>query len=204
MSFTIACRDTPSDRDSSEPVIGRCPSRSSSTILIRRPDPLVSDIRRSLSHPPGGVALRVMDIVDPRIEAYMAERLQRFDEPVLLEMEAEAGRRGFPIVGRNVGVTLEVLARSIGANGVMELGSGFGYSAYWFSRAVGPGGERHCTDGDPANAEAGATFLGRAGLGDRVTYHVSEAVEQLSLLDGPFDVVFCDIDKTGYPDAWRT
>ena len=50
--------------------------------------------------------------MDPRIEAYMAERLQRFDEPVLLEMEAEGSRRGFPIVGRNVGVTLEV-ARAV-------------------------------------------------------------------------------------------
>jgi predicted O-methyltransferase YrrM len=144
-----------------------------------------------------------MDIVDPRIEAYMTERLQRFDEPVLLEMEAEGSRRRFPIVGRNVGVTLEVAARSIGARRVMELGSGFGYSAYWFARAVGPDGEVHCTDGDPANAEAGTSFLARAGLGDRVTYHVGDAVEQLSLLDGPFDVVFCDIDKTGYPDAWR-
>ena len=95
-----------------------------------------------------------MDIVDPGIEAYMAERLRRFDEPVLLEMEAEGSRRGFPIVGRNVGVTLEVAARSIGASRVMELGSGFGYSAYWFARAVGSGGEVHCTDGDTANAEA--------------------------------------------------
>ena len=94
-----------------------------------------------------------MDIVDPRIEAYMTERLQRFDEPVLLEMEAEGSRRGFPIVGRNVGVTLEVVARSIGASRVMELGSGFGYSAYWFARAVGSDGDVHCTDGDPANAE---------------------------------------------------
>ena len=81
-----------------------------------------------------------MDIVDPRFDAYMASRLARFDEPVLLEMEAEGKERGFPIVGRNVGVTLEVLARSIGARRVMELGSGFGYSAYWFARAVGPGG----------------------------------------------------------------
>jgi caffeoyl-CoA O-methyltransferase len=32
---------------------------------------------------------------------------------------------------------------------------------------------------------------------------VGDAVEQLSLIDGPFDVVFCDIDKTGYPAAWR-
>jgi caffeoyl-CoA O-methyltransferase len=52
-----------------------------------------------------------MDIVDPRIETYMEERLRRFDEPVLLEMEAYGEEHGFPLVGRNVGVTLEVLAR---------------------------------------------------------------------------------------------
>ena len=78
-----------------------------------------------------------MDIVNPEIETYMASLQTRHDEPVLLEMEAEGRERGFPIVGRNVGVTLEVLARSIGARRVMELGSGFGYTAYWFARAVG-------------------------------------------------------------------
>ncbi|HTG47915.1 MAG TPA: O-methyltransferase [Actinomycetota bacterium] len=144
-----------------------------------------------------------MDIVDPRFDAYMASRLARFDEPVLLEMEAEGKERGFPIVGRNVGVTLEVLARSIGARRVMELGSGFGYSAYWFARAVGPGGEIHCTDGDQANADSGVAYLARAGVGDRVTYHVGDALGSFAELDGDFDVVFCDIDKPGYPDAWR-
>jgi predicted O-methyltransferase YrrM len=70
-----------------------------------------------------------MDIVNPEVEAYMASLQTRHDQPVLLEMEQEGRERGFPIVGRNVGVTLEVLARSIGARRVMELGSGFGYSA---------------------------------------------------------------------------
>ena len=144
-----------------------------------------------------------MDIVDPRFDAYMASRLARFDEPVLLEMEAEGERRRFPIVGRNVGVTLEVLARSIGARRVMELGSGFGYSAYWFARAVGPGGEVHCTDGDDANAEAGRGYLERAGFADRVKYQVGDALESFARIEGDFDVVFCDIDKLGYPDAWR-
>lgn len=81
-----------------------------------------------------------MDIVNPDIERYMAGRSARLDEPVLLEMEAEGAERNFPIVGRNVGVTLEILARSVGARRVIELGSGFGYSGYWHSRAVGPGG----------------------------------------------------------------
>lgn len=144
-----------------------------------------------------------MDIVDPRIEAYMEERLRRFDEPVLLEMEAHADERGFPIVGRNVGVTLEVLARSVEAERVMELGSGFGYSAYWHARAVGPVGEVHLTDGDPENAIKAADYLKRAGLADRVQFHVGDAITEMGLLAEDFDVVFNDIDKDGYPAAWR-
>lgn len=143
-------------------------------------------------------------ILDPRIDAYQRSLLDRYDEPVLLAMEAEGDERGFPIVGRAVGVTLELLSRSIGAGRVMELGSGFGYSAYWFARAVGPDGEVRCTEGDPANAATAERYLTDAGLWDRVTYHVGDAVEQLATIDGDFDVVFCDIDKPGYPAAWRT
>src|SRR4051812_20695161 len=143
-----------------------------------------------------------MDIVNPDIETYMASLQRRHDEPVLLEMEQEGRERGFPIVGRNVGVTLEVLARSIGARRVMELGSGFGYSAYWFARAVDSDGEVHCTDGDPGNAAKAEDYLTRAGLWDRVTYHVGDAVEQMATVEGDFDVVYDDIDKHGYPAAW--
>jgi caffeoyl-CoA O-methyltransferase len=144
-----------------------------------------------------------MDIVDPRVEAYMEERLRRFDEPVVLEMEALARENGFPIVGRNVGVTLEVLARSVGATRIMELGSGYGYSAYWHARAVGPAGEVHLTDGDPENERTASDFLERAGLADRVEFHVGDAVTEMARLDGDFDVVFSDIDKDGYPAAWQ-
>ncbi len=144
-----------------------------------------------------------MDIVDPRIEAYMRGRLARFDEPVLLEMEADAEARAFPIVGRNVGVTLEVLARSLGARRVIELGSGFGYSGYWFSRAVGPDGELHLTDGDPGNERKAMDHLGRAGLDGPVRFHVGDAVSTLRSLPGEFDIAYNDIDKEGYPDAWR-
>jgi caffeoyl-CoA O-methyltransferase len=144
-----------------------------------------------------------MDIVDPRFDAYMASRLDRFDDPVLQEMEDEAERRGFPAIGRNVGVTIEVLVRSIGARRVFELGSGFGYSAYWFARAVGEGGEVHCTENDPANVDQGRDWLDRAGLGDRVVWHVGDALTSFAAVDGGFDAVFVDIDKHEYPAAWR-
>jgi predicted O-methyltransferase YrrM len=144
-----------------------------------------------------------MDIVNPRIEDYMRGLAVRHDEPVLLEMEREGKERDFPIVGRLVGVTLEVMARSIGARRVFELGSGYGYSAYWFARAVGAGGEVHGTDGDPENEGKARSYLERAGLWDRIRWHVGDAVTSFGATDGEFDVVYCDIDKHGYPDAWR-
>jgi caffeoyl-CoA O-methyltransferase len=144
-----------------------------------------------------------MDIVDPRVEEYMQGLAARHDEDVLLEMEREGHNRDFPIVGRLVGVTLEVLARSIGARRVFELGSGFGYSAYWFSRAVGSQGEVHLTDGDPEFEQAALDYLGRAGLAAPIRFHVGDALEELAKVDGEFDVIFNDIDKQDYPRAWE-
>src|SRR5438552_5598117 len=141
-----------------------------------------------------------MDIVDPRIEDYMRTLQRRHDEPVLLEMEQEAKERGFPIIERLCGATIEVLARAVGARRVFELGSGFGYSGYWFSRAVGPDGELHLTDGDPENEKKALDYLGRARLARPVTFHVGDAVTSLNATEGPFDVVYCDIDKHGYPE----
>jgi len=132
----------------------------------------------------------------------MRSLLTRYDEPVLLEMEAEGKDRGFPIIGRLVGVTVELLARSVGAKRVFELGSGFGYSAYWFARAVGPSGEVHGTDGDPANEPKALDYLSRAGFAEPIRWHVGDAVTHLGAAPGEFDVVYNDIDKDGYPAAW--
>lgn len=144
-----------------------------------------------------------MNIVPEPVESYMRALAAGDDEPVLLEMEALAEANGFPIVGRLCGRFLEVTARAIGARRIFELGSGFGYSAYWFSRATGSGGEIHLTDGDPRNEDKAIDFLGRAGLDGPITYHVGDALSALEEVDGEFDVVYCDIDKDGYPDAWR-
>jgi predicted O-methyltransferase YrrM len=102
-----------------------------------------------------------------------------------------------------VGVALELLARSIGAQRVFELGSGFGYSAYWFSRATDVHGEVHLTDGDPENEKKAMDYLGRAGLAIPIRFHVGEAVQTLDGTEGEFDIVYCDIDKGDYPKAWQ-
>ena len=140
----------------------------------------------------------MVDIVNPRIEAYLGALYDDGDE-VRREMESLARERGFPIVGPLVGRKLELLARAIGARRVFELGSGFGYSALFFARAVGPGGEVHCTELDPKNVELGERFLERAGLRERVVYHLEDGADALRRIGGTWDVVFNDIDKEGYP-----
>jgi caffeoyl-CoA O-methyltransferase len=144
-----------------------------------------------------------MDIVAPPVESYLRKLSSGDDEPVLLEMEALAEAEGFPIIGRLCGRVLEVLARSIGAKRIFEMGSGFGYSGYWFSRATGPGGEIHLTDMDPDNERKALDFLKRAGLDGPIEYHVGDAFDSFASVEGPFDIVYCDIDKHGYPQAWK-
>jgi caffeoyl-CoA O-methyltransferase len=141
-----------------------------------------------------------LPIVNPKVETYMRSLLDRYDEPVLLAMEKEGVERGFPIIGRMVGVTVEVLARTLGARRVFELGSGYGYSAYWWSRVAD---EVHCTDGDPENEKKAQDYLSRAGVWDKIRWHVGDAVSSLAQVPGEFDVIYNDIDKDGYPEAWK-
>jgi caffeoyl-CoA O-methyltransferase len=144
-----------------------------------------------------------MDHVTQEVEKYMQGLLAVDDEPVLLEMEALAKEKDFPIIGRLCGRALEVMARSVGAKRIFEMGSGFGYSAYWFSRAVGSDGEIHLTDTDPENEKLAMEFLSRAGLDAPIRYHVSDAFAALEQTDGEFDIVYCDANKDQYPEAWR-
>jgi predicted O-methyltransferase YrrM len=142
--------------------------------------------------------------MDDSVEAYLTGLAEtEHGDAVLDEMEAVAAKNGFPIVGRATGRFLELAARMIGARRVMELGSGYGYSAYWFARAVGPQGTVVCTDGDPDNAAKAEQYLGKAGLWDRVRYRVGDALEGFADEDGEFDIVYCDVDKEGYPACWN-
>ncbi|HEX9641572.1 MAG TPA: O-methyltransferase [Candidatus Krumholzibacteria bacterium] len=143
-----------------------------------------------------------MSIHDPALEAYL-ERLAAPSDSKLAAMTRSGRERGFPIVGPQVGRFLEQQARAIGAEKIFELGSGFGYSTLWFARGMRPDGVIHHTDGDPKNSEEARRHLEEAGFADRVRFHVGDAVE---ILRGQpagelFDIVFCDIDKHGYPEA---
>jgi caffeoyl-CoA O-methyltransferase len=137
-------------------------------------------------------------IVNPEIEEYM-ESLTPAGDTILKEMEEHARVSGFPIIGPLVGRLLFQLALMINAKTVLELGSGFGYSAYWFAKAVGADGKVVYTDMSDENARAAGEFLGRAGLGQRLDIRTGDALEILKGSPGGFDIIFNDIDKEFYP-----
>src|SRR5512146_3567439 len=127
------------------------------------------------------------NIVNPAVEKYMYDLLPQRDA-VLQEMERQAQQRNIPIVGPAVARLLYQYARIIGAKKVFEMGSAIGYSTIWWARAVGQGGEVIYTDGSRKNADEARRNLERAGVLERVTFHVGDALELLSEQKEPFDI----------------
>jgi len=138
-------------------------------------------------------------IVEPRVESYIAA-LWASPDPVLAAMEALAERRRFPIVGRHAGALLGLLARCIGARRVLELGSGYGYSALWFARAMPEDGKVICSDLSADNRDLAMGYFRTAGLATRIDFRVGDGLAiAREQPPGGFDIVFNDIDKEDYP-----
>jgi predicted O-methyltransferase YrrM len=143
-----------------------------------------------------------MDIVDPLIDEYLA-RLAGSPDPVEAEMRRYADEReGFPVVGPVVGALLTQLALLAGARRVFEVGSGFGYSAFWLARGLSPGGTVTLTDYSRDNLERARAYLGKAGLLDRCRIEPpGDALELLARAEPGLDLVFLDLEKEDYPRA---
>ena len=144
---------------------------------------------------------------DPRIAPYV-ERLLEPEDDVLREIRERSTREGLPpiAVGPFDGRHLEVLARLAGAARIVEIGTLGGYSGVCLARALPEGGRLDTFELEPHHARVAAESFRRAGVEARVRIHVGPALERLRGVeaDGPFDFVFVDADKAGYPDylAW--
>lgn len=138
------------------------------------------------------------------VDSYIGANLVPAD-PVLeaaLRASADAGLP--PIsVSPAQGKLLHVLARAQGARRILEIGTLGGYSAIWLGRALPPQGRLITLEAEPRHAEVARGNLARAGLTDVVEIRVGLAQETLPRLhsagDGPFDLIFIDADKPGYP-----
>ena len=141
--------------------------------------------------------------LDSTIEGYLHQVTPERDD-VLTEMEAYARERRFPIVGPLVGRVLHQLVLLTNPVRIFEMGSGFGYSAYWMAKALrNPDAKIICTEGSAENAERAMGYLERCGVANRVDYHVGDALEIIDQTTGEFDMIYNDIDKDAYPKAYH-
>lgn len=114
----------------------------------------------------------------------------------------------FNIIGPASGHLCYQVARLCGARRIFEMGSGFGYSTAWFDRAVqeNGGGEVYHVVWDADLSRQARQHLGVLGFGNNgsqvtIQYRVSEAIQALKETEGPFDLIFNDIDKHAYPES---
>jgi predicted O-methyltransferase YrrM len=143
-----------------------------------------------------------MEIVTAPIEDYLT-RITPREDPILEEMESRASETDFPIVGPLVGRLLHQLVKLTGSQRILELGSGFGYSAYWFAKALGDSGKIILTEFQEENLALAKDWFQRGELSPRATFHQGDALEILEGLDGEFDIIFNDVNKNHYPEVFQ-
>ena len=133
-----------------------------------------------------------------------AETVSIQPDDVIREMDERADETGFPTVGPAVGSWLQQLAALVEADSVFEFGSGFGYSAYWFCRALEDGGEIVLTEIDADELDDAREYLARGGFGDHASFELGDAIDIVDEYDGPFDVVLIDNEKERYVEAFES
>ena len=141
-------------------------------------------------------------ITDKLVDQYMHDILPARDE-VLAEIESKAEQRDIPIIGPAVARVLYQYAQLINAKRVYEMGSAIGYSTIWLARAIGSSGKVYYTDGSAENAAEARGYFERAGVADRIEVLTGDSMALLDEVDGEFDLIFNDVDKHQYPDAFH-
>ena len=143
------------------------------------------------------------------VDRYITDQLVPSDSALDAALAASAAN-GLPAinVAPNQGKLLQVLARSINAKRILEVGTLGGYSTIFLARALAPGGKLITLEYEPKHADVARANIERAGLSHLVDIRLGKAIDTLPKLAaegvGPFDLVFIDADKPGNADyfAW--
>ena len=134
------------------------------------------------------------------VDAYIGTHLGTSDD-VLEATLADSVSAGLPeiAVSPPQGKLLMLLAASIGARRILEIGTLGGYSTIWLARALPADGELVTCEYSSEHARVAQENLERAGVASLVSVRVGPALDTLPTLTGPFDLTFIDADKENNP-----
>ena len=139
------------------------------------------------------------------VDQYLSDLLLPAD-PVLNSVLEASAAAGLPSinVSPTQGKLLNMMARMCGAKRILEIGTLGGYSTIWLARALPADGKLITLEAEPKHAKVATANLERAGSSKLVEVRLGPALQTLSQLvdekSRPFDFVFIDADKPGYPD----
>jgi predicted O-methyltransferase YrrM len=142
------------------------------------------------------------------VDRYFTDLLVRPD-PVLAATLEASDAAGLPAinVADNQGKFLMLLALAQGARNILEIGTLGGYSTIWLARALPADGRLLTLEADPAHAKVARENIERAGFGMTVEVRLGRAINTLPALAaegrGPFDFIFIDANKSGYPEYFQ-
>src|SRR5262244_1960349 len=132
-------------------------------------------------------------IVPDAVEGYLAT-LNRGSDDVLDGIARGNESRGLPLVDAEVGALLRVLATSIQATRILEIGTAIGYSGIWLAGALPKSGMLLTMEMNQDRSMVARDNFARAGFADRVSVMVGDAHRMLAKVAGPFDLIFQDGD----------
>ena len=136
-------------------------------------------------------------IVPDAVERYLAS-LNQLADSVLQQVAADGAAQQLPLVDAEVGALLQVLATSVGARRILEIGTAIGYSTIWLARALPDDGTLLSMELDPERAATARRNIDRAGLTARVHVMIGDAQRLIAKVAGPFDLIFQDGSKLLY------
>lgn len=142
------------------------------------------------------------------VDGYLEEALGLGDEALAAALAATAAA-GLPDISitASQGRFLQVLARTVRARAILEIGTLGAYSTIWLGRALAPGGRLVSLEIDPERASIARRNLDAAGLGAACEVRVGAALDLLPSLEGcppsPFDLIFIDADKPAIPEYFE-
>jgi predicted O-methyltransferase YrrM len=146
------------------------------------------------------MAFIVADEIERYAEAHTtppSELLDALAEETRATLRAPQMLTG-PIEGR----FLELLVFALGARRVLEIGTYSGYGALSMAAGLPPDGRIDTCEIDPVHADVARRYIAQSRFADRITVHLGPALDTVNRLEGPFDFVFVDADKTGYRDYY--
>lgn len=139
------------------------------------------------------------------VDSYIEELFAPADEALEAALR-DSRAAGLPEIqiSPNEGKLLQLLAGISGARRILEIGTLGGYSAIHLARALPEDGALISLELDEGHADVARRNIERAALSEKIEILVGDARELLSAMveSGiePFDLVFIDADKEGYPE----